>query len=121
MNKDTQDFHTNAFLTLAMKTLFYNEGINETKQEVLQESMDIITFLYENIPNEELEGIDLVTIASGYLQSKLDPAVIKILNCKEAYPESKVLADTLLGEYVSIKKINSNHIQKIKTYQKIKK
>ena len=120
-NKNREEFRTNAFLTLAMKTLFYNEGTDETKQDILEESMNIMTFLYEDIPSKDLEGLELSSIASGYLQSTIDPAVIRILQCKDAYPESKVLVDTLLGTHVSLKKMEPSQIEKIKTYQKTKK
>lgn len=115
-----EKFNTNACLSLMTGKLIYDEGKGETKEDVLENALNLITYVVEDIPTELLVEKDINKIASGFVQSQFDPAIPTLLNHEETFAESKVIIDQLLGSSVSIRKMEVSHIDRIHEFQKRK-
>lgn len=115
-----EKFKTNACLSLITKKLIYDEGKGESKEEILENALNLITYVIEDIPTTSLDGKDINKIVSGFVQSQFDPAIPTLLNHEETFAESKVIIDQLLGSSIPVKKMDVSYIEKIHEFQKRK-
>lgn len=115
-----EKFSTNACLSLITKKLIYDEGKGESKEDILENALNLITYVVEDIPMELLAEKDINRIASGFVQSQFDPAIPVLLNHEETFAESKVIINQLLGPSVPIRKMEISHMERIHEFQKKK-
>ena len=116
-------FSTNAFLTLVTNKLFTDIGMIDDSENILKEAMDIISYMYEDIPDKLTKNIDINNTCKNLLIGSVDPIIIEIAHetNQNNYNKNKVILNKLLGEIVPVKKITESHIEKINQYKQKRK
>lgn len=116
-------FSTNAFLTLVTNKLFTDIGMVDDSENILKEAMDIISYMYEDIPDKLTKNIDINNTCKNLLIGSVDPIIIEIAHetNQNNYNKNKVILNKLLGETVPVKKITESHIEKMNQYKQKRK
>lgn len=101
-------FSTNAFLTLVTNKLFTDIGMVDDSENILKEAMDIISYMYEDIPDKLTKNIDINNTCKNLLIGSVDPIIIEIAHetNQNNYNKNKVILNKLLGGTVPVKKNN---------------
>lgn len=116
-------FSTNAFLTLVTNKLFTDIGMVDDSENILKEAMDIISYMYEDIPDKLTKNIDINNTCKNLLIGSVDPIIIEIAHetNQNNYNKNKVILNKLLGGTVPVKKITESHIEKMNQYKQKRK
>lgn len=119
---ERKNFRTNAYLTVVTQTLIVNEVKEQTSHDILTESLDIISYIFESIPQDKLKELDQNQLAKAHLLSLTDPSIIEYVHTitQENYYDIVKNADKLLGDTISIPKITEESIDKVRSFQKKK-
>lgn len=123
MERQGKNFRINAYLTLVSGKLFLDEKMGETKEDILEESMNIISYMTEDIDPVRFQDKNINSICIGKLQCMVDPLYIEIAKetTKNNYTKNKLILHKLMGNEIEINKINNSLLDTIDNYKQKKK